>query len=670
MEWDTAADKPRSSLYSQLNRTLKQVDRTKLRPWFRYLKLFLTALAKLPCAPHQTVWRGVRKDQSADYPPGAEVTWWAFSSCTTSLNVLESDLYLGNAGTRTLFSIETINGRTIRSHSHFTTEDEILLLPGTYLEVKSRLNPAPDLHIVHLQQKVPPHILLEPPFPGAQLLPIQDNDRALRKTSHVSDNFESPDRRWFQKKRILFGIGVGLALVILAIVLGVVLGTRNKNQSQTTSTPTMTTTVASTIYFNGTIPQPVSVADAFYSFDGNVNDLYSQRSGEVIGGPVTYVQGYVAYGQAVALTQSTATQINIKPGFDLNTSSSFTIEGFFMLKSTVMTATLVQLTPTVQLNLLDGTLAASLGSSNNLMSNVTLSTDQWHHLSFVFNVITQSASLSIDGTIVASKSAVQFGASNNNTNSTIIVGIGYQGYIDQLSIILNAKSPQEIVWDATVSGYYPLHLNWLLDYGPNGNNATASGVTPKVPGWRGDALNFSNPTAFYQATGFTALGTAQQPFSVSFWLRTGSQPGVFLTVANAYTCLLVIGLQNDRNKLVVYLPNATSTGEGINIVGPEMPPTWTNVAFTWSSKSRANLYTSTFLQGTSADATNLNNARGMNNSSPMTLTLGHYSGPANCAGIQGVNTSQAFMGTIDEVFVFSRELHDGDLQALVLTLPI
>ena len=166
MEWDTAVDKPRSSLYSQLNRTLKQVDRTKLRPWFRYLKLFLTALAKLPCAPHQTVWRGVRKDQSADYPPGAEVTWWAFSSCTTSLNVLESDLYLGNAGTRTLFSIETINGRTIRSHSHFTTEDEILLLPGTYLEVKSRLNPAPDLHIVHLQQKVPPHILLEPPFPG------------------------------------------------------------------------------------------------------------------------------------------------------------------------------------------------------------------------------------------------------------------------------------------------------------------------------------------------------------------------------------------------------------------------------------------------------------------------------------------------------------------------
>ena len=168
MEWDAGSDDVHSSLYAQLNRTLKQVDRTKLRPWFRYLKLFLTALAKLPPAPRQTVWRGVRKNYSADYAPGDEVTWWAFSSCTASLSVLESELYLGTTGTRTLFSIEAINGRTVRSHSYFKNEDEILLLPGTFLEVKSRLNPAPDLHIIHLQQKIPPHDLLEPPFEGIE----------------------------------------------------------------------------------------------------------------------------------------------------------------------------------------------------------------------------------------------------------------------------------------------------------------------------------------------------------------------------------------------------------------------------------------------------------------------------------------------------------------------
>lgn len=44
MEWDVREN----SLYMILNQTLRLVDRVKLRPWYRYLKLFLTALFKLP----------------------------------------------------------------------------------------------------------------------------------------------------------------------------------------------------------------------------------------------------------------------------------------------------------------------------------------------------------------------------------------------------------------------------------------------------------------------------------------------------------------------------------------------------------------------------------------------------------------------------------------------
>jgi hypothetical protein len=73
---------------------------------------------------------------------------------------------LGNVGTRILVFIETINARTIRFHSHFTAEDEILLLPATVFEVKSQLNSASDLYIIHLQKKTPSYTLLEPPFAG------------------------------------------------------------------------------------------------------------------------------------------------------------------------------------------------------------------------------------------------------------------------------------------------------------------------------------------------------------------------------------------------------------------------------------------------------------------------------------------------------------------------
>ena len=162
MEWNNK--KP--SLYSVLNRTLRTEHRDKLRPWFKYLALFLTALVKLPCAPLQVVWRGVAQDISAQFPRGTDVTWWSFSSCTTTLTVLENALYLGNTTNRTLFSIEAFNARNVSAHSFFQTEDEILLLPGTYMEVRSQLHPTTGLHIIHLRQKIPEEVLLEPPFPG------------------------------------------------------------------------------------------------------------------------------------------------------------------------------------------------------------------------------------------------------------------------------------------------------------------------------------------------------------------------------------------------------------------------------------------------------------------------------------------------------------------------
>jgi hypothetical protein len=162
MEWEGS----HRSLYSMLNHTLKKGTREELHPYYKYLKLLLTALVKLPCVEPLTVWRGVTKNSSAEFPPGTLVTWWPFSSCTTSLSVLESNTYLGNTGERTLFSVEAINGRIIRDHSFFVTEDEILLLPGTHMIVQSQFSPAPDLHIIHLKQIRPEEVLLEPPFEG------------------------------------------------------------------------------------------------------------------------------------------------------------------------------------------------------------------------------------------------------------------------------------------------------------------------------------------------------------------------------------------------------------------------------------------------------------------------------------------------------------------------
>ncbi|CAF3428480.1 unnamed protein product [Rotaria socialis] len=55
MQWDSGNEEVDESLYAHLNRTLKEVDRLKLRPWFRYFKLLFTALSKIPPISRQIV---------------------------------------------------------------------------------------------------------------------------------------------------------------------------------------------------------------------------------------------------------------------------------------------------------------------------------------------------------------------------------------------------------------------------------------------------------------------------------------------------------------------------------------------------------------------------------------------------------------------------------------
>ena len=158
MEWEEG----NRSLYTTLNNTLRSERREPLKPWFRYLKLILTALFKLPSL-RSTVWRGVRGNVSDQYDE--DQVWWGFSSCTESVEVMEK--FLGKSGMRTLFNIECINGKAIRAHSFYPKENEILLMPGTYFTVVSKWSPSKDLHIIHLRETPPSRPYLEPPFESA-----------------------------------------------------------------------------------------------------------------------------------------------------------------------------------------------------------------------------------------------------------------------------------------------------------------------------------------------------------------------------------------------------------------------------------------------------------------------------------------------------------------------
>jgi hypothetical protein len=147
-------------LYHVLNQTLRSEQRKKLKPWFLYLKLILTALSRLPSS-RQVVFRGIKCDMRKDYPEGETIYWWGFSSCTTTMEILQNEQFLGSSGARTMFMIECFSGKNIRQHSDFQNEDEILLLPGRQFKVISCLQQGKDLYLIDLKETKPGYPLLE-----------------------------------------------------------------------------------------------------------------------------------------------------------------------------------------------------------------------------------------------------------------------------------------------------------------------------------------------------------------------------------------------------------------------------------------------------------------------------------------------------------------------------
>ncbi|CAF2551321.1 unnamed protein product [Rotaria sp. Silwood2] len=137
-----------TSLYKIFNDTLRSENRDKIKPWFPYLKLFMTALHILPSF-QGVVWRGVLRDLSKEYTKGQLHAWWVVSSTTRDASILQS--FMGQSGNRTLFTIECRNGKSIKNHSTYP-EEEVLLMPGFYFEITSVFEATPGMDIIALKE--------------------------------------------------------------------------------------------------------------------------------------------------------------------------------------------------------------------------------------------------------------------------------------------------------------------------------------------------------------------------------------------------------------------------------------------------------------------------------------------------------------------------------------
>ena len=137
-----------TSFYSRLNENLRAKNRHALKPWFDFLKLFITALARLP-STSGTVWRAVSGDVGSIFDDNDVHIWWSVNSCSTDLRGIQA--FLGDKGT--LFAIHTINAKDITAFSAIPDEGEVVLMPGTRLRAKCEsLTFIDRLWVLHLEE--------------------------------------------------------------------------------------------------------------------------------------------------------------------------------------------------------------------------------------------------------------------------------------------------------------------------------------------------------------------------------------------------------------------------------------------------------------------------------------------------------------------------------------
>ena len=135
------------SLFQGLNALLRKEDRSVLKPWFGYLKLFDTALQKLP-NQRIILWRGINADITKKYKSTKELTWWNFTSCSSSLPVVRQ--FLGPVST--LLMVEAKRGKSISAYSNFPEEEEIVLGMGTRVGVMSGPLEHSSLNVIQLTE--------------------------------------------------------------------------------------------------------------------------------------------------------------------------------------------------------------------------------------------------------------------------------------------------------------------------------------------------------------------------------------------------------------------------------------------------------------------------------------------------------------------------------------
>ncbi len=231
-----------------------------------------------------------------------------------------------------------------------------------------------------------------------------------------------------------------------------------------------------------------------------------------------------------------------------------------------------------------------------------------------------------------------------------------------MTVSNRAKSACEVLEIATLVAYFTFDTGlFLTDSGPNSLQPTTNSTSSTSSGRYSQAITFSGSNfSYYQISDFTALGTSNQPFSISLWLRPTSLSGVVVHVSsNPYGngwCIPFLGFTSSGvlQAQIYDGSNVLSITDSTNSVATSV---WSLVVQTWSSTNGLRLYINNVLVASHWYSTY--SASLVVNY----ITLANALSGVGYCYTGGINISP-YQGDMDDFRVYSRELSANDVYTL------
>ena len=418
------------------------------------------------------------------------------------------------------------------------------------------------------------------------------------------------------------------------------------------------------------------IVSAYWTFDNTAVDSYGVYNGQLINGAGYTLsnstsQPYFGNGQALNLVSSSNQLFLVSASFFNLSYTSFTIEAW--IYPTVLRGdhgifgqcSCSSCSNQCLYLIIRNSILYVDFTSNYLSGSTVLSNYTWYHVAFVYNYGAGQQILYVNGVQDAIKSNSQPYLGQNASISIGSTQVSsttnyFNGYIDNLLLTTQAKGSTQILSDGSLTAYYSFDSpNPASDNGPNGLNGVSSN-TFTTTGRVNQAMGFYGGSSYFQVYGFYQLPygvTSGKPFSIALWINplsvsTSTIIQLFGTALSSSQCENLLGIYASGSSAGQIYVHSSSGGPSF-ITGPFVTQnTWTHISLTYSSSNGYSLYVNGVFYG----------ATGTVSEGSSGAFAYFYIGFYTTCYLS--SASARYGGSVDEVYIYSRELSRTDVTQL------